>query len=341
MKQTVSVVIPVYNVLPYLREALDSVIHQTYQDLEILIIDDGSADGCGRICDAYAEKDGRIKVVHQKNKGLSGARNAGLNLMTGEMAAMIDADDACDITFIEELASALEREQADLALCKYTVHSTAGKMNRGKKDIPEPRMRAGTYERADMLRALSDRTANLSVWNKLYRRELWKEIRFLDGHVCEDHETAYLTASKCGRAVVLDAPLYYYRKRPGSITAAASWKFLCDQFFAASRVEKFAKENLSDQLSREDTLKIRQTCLDSMMDAYARLNKAAAPSDRRKEEEKMRRRIIRAAEEIGPENCQIRTRAGYHMIRFCPGLFRLLYPAYLPVRFFVHRLTGK
>ena len=90
--ELVSVIIPVYNVQPYLREALDSVIHQTYSNLEIIIIDDGSTDGSGRICDEYAEQDQRIKVIHQENKGLSSTRNAGLDRMTGEIVAFLDSD---------------------------------------------------------------------------------------------------------------------------------------------------------------------------------------------------------------------------------------------------------
>ena len=341
MKPLVSVIIPVYNVYPYLREALNSVINQTYQNLEILIIDDGSTDGSDRICDEYAEKDQRVKVVHQKNKGLSSARNVGLDWMTGEMVAMLDSDDAYDITFIEELKSAMEREQADLALSKYTIHSTSGKMNRGKKDVLKPWIQAGTYDRAELLRALSDGSLNVSVFNKLYRRELWKEIRFLDGHVCEDREATYRIISKCGKAVVVDSPLYFYRKRPGSITTAGSWKYLRDQILVTSRVDKFIIENFSDELSEEDILKIRQTRLNSMITAYARLFTIPEQFPKNTEGEKLRQQIIHTSEEIGTENCKIRIRAASHMIRFCPWLFRVSYHVYLPIRLFVYKLTGK
>ncbi len=114
----ISIVIPVYNVRPYLAEALDSVIHQTYANLEILLVDDGSTDGSGEICDEYASKDPRIRVIHQENKGLSASRNAGLDRMRGESVAFLAPDDAFDPCFIEKLAAALNREQADLAMCK-------------------------------------------------------------------------------------------------------------------------------------------------------------------------------------------------------------------------------
>ena len=341
MEPLISVIIPVYNVFPYLREALDSVIHQTYQNLEILIIDDGSTDGSDGICDEYAEKDQRVKVVHQKNKGLSSARNAGLDWMTGEMVAMLDSDDAYDITFIEELKSAMEREQADLALSKYTVHYTTGKMNRGKKDVQKPRIQAGTYDRAALLRALCDGAVNDSVWNKLYRRGLWKEIRFQEGHVCEDHEASYRIANECGKAVAVDLPLLFHRKRPESITTTASWQFLNDQMLATSRVEAFVMENLSDEFSEKRMLRIRQTRLHTMMIAYASLFKLREPFDQNTEGEKLRQQILRVGKEIGMKNCKIRTRAAYHLIRFCPWLFRIFCPVPFPARLFARKLTGK
>ena len=337
----VSVIIPVYNVEPYLCEALDSVIRQTYSNLEIIVIDDGSVDGSGRICDEYAEKDQRICVIHQENKGLSNARNAGLDRMTGEMVAMLDPDDKYDITFIEELKSAMDREQADLALGKYTVHYTIGKMNRRKKDIPEPSVQAGIYDRIGILSALTDGLVNVAVWNKLYRRELWKEIRFPDGHVCEDQEVAYRIINQCKKTVVVDLPLYYHRKRPGSITANLSWTFLCDQMLAKSKVEEFVTENLSDVLPEDSVLKTRQTCLNAMMIAYTRLFKVREKIDKKTESEELRQRIIRTGKKIGIRNCKIKTKAAYQMIRFCPWLLRLAYPVYLPVRLFVHKLTGK
>ena len=341
MEPLVSVIIPVYNVFPYLREALDSVINQTYRNLEILIIDDGSDDGSGKICDEYADRDQRIRVIHQENKGLSSARNAGLNRMTGELVAMLDPDDAYDITFIEELKSAMDREHADLALGKYSICYTTGKMSRGKKDVQEPRMRAGTYDRTDMLIALSDDLINVSVWNKLYRRELWKEIRFLDGHVYEDQETTYRIIDECEKTVVIDAPLYFHRKRPGSITATPSWISLSDRALSAFRVMDFVSGNLSGKLPEENIQRIRQKCLIAAMTIYARLFMVREKSDKKAEGENLRQQIIRSGGEIGIENCKIRIRVAYHMIRFCPRLFRIAYPVYRPVRLLVHRLIGR
>ena len=324
MEPLVSVIVPVYNVLPYLREALDSVINQTYRKLEILIIDDGSTDGSDKICDEYAEKDQRICVIHQENKGLSSARNAGLNR-----------------SFIEKLKSALDREQADLALCKYTDHYTTKKMNRGRYNVLKPRIQAGIYNRIDMFLALSDGMVNVSVWNKLYRRELWKEVRFQDGHVYEDREATFRIINECEKTAVIDAPLYYHRIRPESITATPSWDFLSDRVLAAFRVDNFVSENLAEELPEKNIRRIRQTSLNSAITAYARAYKVKEEFDRHTEREKLRQQIIRNGKKIGIENCIIKTRAAYHMIHFCPWLFGISYPIYRPIRMLVYKLTGR
>ena len=128
-KGFVSVIIPVYNVRPFLEEALDSVLNQTYKNLEIIIIDDGSTDGSGEICDEYAGRDNRIQVIHQDNGGLSAARNAGLDVMTGDLVAFLDPDDAYVDSFIETLVNAMAAEDVDLVICGCTVHYTTGPLS--------------------------------------------------------------------------------------------------------------------------------------------------------------------------------------------------------------------
>lgn len=116
----ITVIIPVFNVKPYLIDALESVINQTYKRLEIIIIDDGSTDGSGEICDEYAQKDDRIRVVHQNNKGLSAARNVGLDLLSGDIIAFFDSDDIYHTDFIEKMVEAMLENNTDIVLCKYT-----------------------------------------------------------------------------------------------------------------------------------------------------------------------------------------------------------------------------
>ena len=213
----VSIIIPVYNVKLYLKEALDSVIHQTYQNLEIIIIDDGSTDGSEKLCDEYTEKDQRIIVIHQENKGLSNARNVGLDLMHGEALAFLDSDDAYSSDYVRVMAEAMIREKADIVICRYTIHNTTDRLSPSGREKKLPRITQGLYDRKQSLCALVDGAINNSVWNKLYRQELWTDIRFPNGRVYEDFDTSYRIFNACKTVYVVDKSQYLYRKRPGSI----------------------------------------------------------------------------------------------------------------------------
>ena len=125
----ISVIIPVYNVAPYLREAVDSAINQTYRNLEIIMVDDGSTDGSGDICDEYASRDPRITVIHQKNCGSSSARNAGLDRATGEYIAFLDSDDAYDLSFIRTMIDVAFRENSDIVECLHCQFHTKKRMS--------------------------------------------------------------------------------------------------------------------------------------------------------------------------------------------------------------------
>ena len=235
----VSVIIPVFNVRPYLAEALDSVLRQTYEHLEILLIDDGSADGSGEMCDEYARRDGRIRVIHQANRGLSGARNAGLNAMTGDAVVFLDPDDALRPDYVQKMAEAMVREGAELVLCKYEEHRTDGRMERTGRERAKPLIGEGLYDREEALRALVDERLNKSVWNKLYSRRLWENIRYPDGHVYEDIATTFRILDLCRTVYVLDEPLYLHRIRPGSITGSHLPEKSRDWLLAWSQFDAF------------------------------------------------------------------------------------------------------
>ena len=236
----VSIIIPVFNVAPYLVEALNSVISQTYENLEIVIIDDGSTDESGHICDEYKEKDNRIIVVHQENKGLSTARNIGLGLISGDAIAFLDSDDAYHPDFVRKMVDAMIREKADLVICKSTVHNTSGNMSQNGQDQMFPSLGKGKYDRVTALQALVDRSIDHTVWNKLYSRRLWGNIRFPDGCVFEDVDTTYRIIDNCRSIYVLNEPLYLHRKRPESITETRSRKNINDWRLAFSHLELFS-----------------------------------------------------------------------------------------------------
>ena len=335
----ISVIIPVCNVEPYLREALDSVIHQTYKNLEILVIDDGSEDRSGIICDEYAGKDDRIIVLHQENKGLSSARNAGLDRMTGDICTFLDPDDAYESTFIEKLLAAMLEEEADVTVCRYTNHQTEEKLHRtGEHAFPLGK--AGNYDRISSLRALVDGTINIGVWNKLYRSGLWREIRFPDGYVYEDIDTSFRIFNICRRIHVIDESLYLYRLRRGSITYTVSAKSFQDRYRACLHFASFIAQKTPDVFPPFYERKWAQYTINGMIVQYINYigNTECEEIVIRDE---MRKKIISVGKEIGIETLGLRTRTAWNMVRQCPWLLKAVYRVYHPIHMFILNATGR
>lgn len=336
----ISVIIPVYNVRPYLAEALDSVLGQTWKNLEIILIDDGSADGSGEICDAYARRDSRVRVIHQENQGLSCARNAGLDAMTGRAIVFLDPDDAYHPDFVRRMAAAMARTKADLVQCRFTVHKTGGRLKDSRLKRSRPAAAPGIYGRADALRALAGGRLNVNVWNKLYKRELWNDIRFPAGHNYEDIDTAFRIFDRCRTVCVLDTPLYLYRRRPGSITSVFSQVNTEDRILAFRHFEAFIEANTPAVFGPEHLTRWRQARLNGMIVDLLRLTGADETSTKALRKE-MRRQVIRTGREIGIQNCGPRTRAAWRIVCCCPYLLKPVYLVYRPIRLLVYALTGR
>lgn len=333
----VSIVIPVFNVKPYLAEALESVFHQTYENIEIIIIDDGSTDGSETMCDEFLRKDARVRVVHQANRGLSNARNVGLDLMKGSIVAFLDPDDVYHSDYIASMMEAMVHTQADLVLCQYTVHKTKGRIKTTGHEKPQPIARQGKYDRSDALRALTDGVINVSVWNKLYRRELWEDIRFPDGHVYEDSITTYRVFDICQLIYVLNKPLYLHRIRPGSITGTYSLHNFCDLILASSSVESFIVANTPDIFAADQIIKKRQASLNGLICVYLQhfYKYRGATRDSFKE------KIMEEFQKTEIESFSLRTRAAYWMLSISPSLLWIMYSIYHPVRLLVWTIIGK
>lgn len=336
----VSVIIPVYNVEPYLREALDSVIHQTYSNLEIIIIDDGSTDSSKSICDDYAKKDGRITIVHTNNNGLSSARNRGLRLFTGEVVTFLDSDDAFRLDFISTMLHAMIRSNADIVLCKYTVHDTTSKMEQTNEQKTFPLSEEGVFNRKEALRALAENRINTASWNKLYLGRLWKDIQFPEDHVYEDVDTTYRIINASATVLVVDEPLYLYRVRLGSISNTVSIRYFRDLFLARSHFYSFIKDNTPRVFSQEHEDKwrrMRQDCFRNMISIYY----CSVVKDRKVNDlAEAKAQIIQSGKEIGIETCSISTRLAYYLIRYCPLLLRIAYPAYHRIRNIQRKVLG-
>jgi len=214
VKELVSVIVPVYNVEEYLSRCIDSIINQTYKNLEIILVDDGSPDGCPKICDEYAKKDKRIKVIHKENGGLSSARNAGLDLSNGKFLCFIDSDDFIDKNMIKVLLDNLKKTSSDMSVCSYKKVSDSKMLKIDlKKEIID------SYDKKQCFYNLYNELSETTelAWNKLYKRELWKNLKYPNGKIHEDAFVIHHLINKCQKVVYTNLELCYYFNRENSI----------------------------------------------------------------------------------------------------------------------------
>lgn len=209
--ELVSIVVPVYNVEIYLTCCIESILAQTYKNMEIILVDDGSTDSSGNICDGYAEKDKRIRVIHKENGGLSDARNVGIQAATGTYIFFLDGDDAISSYAISKLYEAF-CDDIDIAI---------GGMKQFKDSVPkseDKRCNTTVIENVEAIRRmLLHEGIGHEAWGKMYRRDLWKENLFPKGMLYEDYATIYKILRKSNKVIIVDEQLYWYRIRSGSI----------------------------------------------------------------------------------------------------------------------------
>lgn len=213
MEEKISVIVPIYKVEDYLHRCVDSIINQTYTNLDIILVDDGSPDNCPMICDEYAKKDTRIRVIHKKNGGLSDARNAGLEIATGEYIGFVDSDDWIHKDMYSILYNIMMKKQCDIVECNATkIYDIIN-----DKDI-NFKYRFFNYTKENAIEELiSEKTIQQTVWNKLYKKELIQDIFFEKGKVHEDEFWTYQAINKCNNLIHVDLDLYYYFQRENSI----------------------------------------------------------------------------------------------------------------------------
>ena len=215
--ELISVIVPIYKVEGYLDKCVRSIVGQTYTNLEIILVDDGSPDSCGAMCDAWATKDSRIRVVHKENGGLSDARNAGLQIATGSLISFIDSDDWIEPDFLEALFGAMEAHDAQIAECGVSLVSEEGVSLRYRRATSAP-----VLDKLDALKRLVlEQGIYQTVWNKLYRCEVLDGIFFEKGKCNEDEFWTYLVFDRMERLAAVDRPLYWYLQRNSSIMNSA------------------------------------------------------------------------------------------------------------------------
>lgn len=235
-KPLVSVIIPVYNVSAYLPKCLDSVTAQTYRNLEIILVDDGSTDGSGEICEEYAERDGRIIVIHKENGGPSDTRNAGIERMTGSYVAFVDSDDCIDVKFIEILLMTALKYHVQLVIGAYKKFMDEFQVIETKNTVFDSQPVHQYSAREAMLNMLYRRELPMYSHGKLYDKNLFQTVRFPKGRLYEDVAVTWETVKQVDRLIYIDTPLYYYRQRKGSIVNASFYTGKMDQAYMAKNI---------------------------------------------------------------------------------------------------------
>ena len=238
----VSIVVPVHNVAEYVGECLESLRTQTYRNIEVVVVDDGSSDDSGAICDATGATDPRFKVVHQVNAGLSAARNAGIEMAKGEWIAFVDSDDTVSPCFVE----ALLIPGADISQCMFTCDSDELVAS---SDLRCAAFKARTGREASLALQLDSTGAATVAWNKLYRASLFEGVRFPVGRQHEDEFVTYRLLWRAGSVAVCDVPFYFYRQRSGSIMDSGVTVKTPDAFEALEKRIAFYRAEGDEELA--------------------------------------------------------------------------------------------
>lgn len=256
--EVISVIVAVYNVETYLAKCIESIQNQTYRNLEIILIDDGSTDGSSEVCDDYSRQDSRIKVIHRENKGIAFTRNQGLDTATGDYITFVDSDDYIHPQMYEIMLKKLHENEADIAVCDYYEIPETQKMEIGPLraeeiscDIIETKQEKKKYIFLDKY------VDAVLVWNKLTKRALWEGIRCPNGKIHEDETTTFRTLYNAKKIAYVNQKLYYYVRRSAQTSITNSpfsekrlyrldalevrldffiekqeWEFLAEAFFA-------------------------------------------------------------------------------------------------------------
>lgn len=214
MQELISVIVPIYKVEKYLEFCIDSILKQTYKNLEIILVDDGSPDNCPEICDLYAKKDSRIKVIHRKNGGLSAARNSGIDIATGQYIGFVDSDDYIHPQMYEILMKHIKEKSAKLAVCGVL---DVFDMKQKSIEVASEQLRELNSIEAmkEIYRGYS--TDMVVAWNKLYKKEIFDKIRYQEGKVHEDEFMIHKVLNRVDKIVCTDRKLYYYQRGNASI----------------------------------------------------------------------------------------------------------------------------
>ena len=315
----VSVIVPVYNVEKYIDRCVSSILRQTYKNIEVILVDDGSPDNCGKIIDDYAKKDSRIKIIHQENAGLSMARNEAIKIATGEYFCFVDSDDYLDDNQIQRLIELLYDYNADISMTHFCYFS-GDKVSRS--DIKDKAGNTGLgsdttdiveLSNIDCIRNMHMVTDELYVvmWGKLFKRELFDEIFFPAGRICEDLAILYKIYDRAKSVVYSKEVLYFYFKdNANSVTFSIKDKFYRDVFMALDEEIEYMSKHHEDLTDYP-----RKTYMYWIFDYYCKLSKS-----KEKNADKMKQLHIKY-KQLYKESKALNKEKFYTFFNYLPNLY--------------------
>lgn len=309
----VSVIVPVYNVEPYLNQCIDSILTQTYKDLEIILIDDGSTDRCGEICDSY--DDPRITVYHTENQGLSAARNLGIAKSHGEYLFFIDSDDWIDQRAIQQAAERIG--DADI-LCFEKVE--------------------GMYNGLEAMCAYLNGFIDRAAWGKLFRKSCFDTICFPEGHIAEDYAIMHRLLYKSNLVICSNISGYYYRDRKGSITHIHNEQNISDFYLAVVDQYEFCSQVLEENFNKLNSVQFDEVNCNLLKARAIAIIRAWAWKCNETSNNKLDyKKLSKEAESLFPNRVRkhfpLRIRGGLFLARFnCPCSYWIAHVSHVLTR---------
>lgn len=233
----VSIIVPIYKVEKYLNRCIESIVRQTYRDFELILVDDGSPDNCPQICDEWALRDERIRVIHKINEGVSSARNSGIDVAKGEFLYFVDGDDHIDTSLLSDMMAVFDRHDIDIAIFNVAVVDQKDQIKGTTESMEE-----GIIASGDALLMLVDGKLNSYAWNKVYKRCVFENVRFPHGRNWEDVAVCYRLLLNSKMVYCCPRVYYYYLNRSDSIVNNIGAKALQDIFIARTEMYDVLKD---------------------------------------------------------------------------------------------------
>ncbi len=313
----ISVVVPVYNVEKYIHKCVDSIINQTYKNLEIILVDDGSPDNCPKICDEFAKNDKRIKVIHKQNGGLSDARNVGIEVAKGKYITFIDSDDYIETNYVELLYNTINDDKSDISIGSHKVIYDSGKIidkSTSERTILNPK--------EVLKRILYDDGIDLSAWGKLYKLNLFKDIKYPVGRLFEDSATTYLLIDKANKISINSCVIYNYIIRNNSITNSS---------FNLKKLDLITSTREMNDYILNKYPKLGKACKRRLMWAYLSTFSQLAMCDKRYREEE--RKLLKYIRKNGfliliDRKAQMRDKIGIISAMFGIKFYKIIWNKY-------------